>query len=195
MRTAKAERETKETRICATVNLDGTGDSQVDTGLAFFDHMLDQIGRHGRIDLEIAATGDLEVDYHHTIEDCGIVFGEALAKALDDKAGVRRFGYAYAPLDEALARAVVDLSGRASLVYNADLAREQVGGIDTELFREFFNGLASGAKIAVHLDLIRGINAHHQVESMFKAFAVALGMAVSPDPRIAGKVPSTKGTI
>ena len=195
MRTAKAERETKETRICAAVNLDGTGDSQVDTGLAFFDHMLDQVGRHGRIDLEIAATGDLEVDYHHTIEDCGIVFGEALAEALGDKAGVRRFGYAYAPLDEALARAVVDLSGRASLVYNADLAREQVGGIDTELFREFFNGLASGAKIAVHLDLIRGINAHHQVESMFKAFAVALGMAVSPDPRIAGKVPSTKGTI
>lgn len=195
MRTAKIDRKTRETQIGGSIRLDGAGNCRISTGIAFLDHMLDQVGRHGRLDLELTAAGDVDVDPHHTVEDCGIVLGEAIASALGDKAGIRRFGYAYAPLDESLSRAVVDLSGRPSLVYNADYAREQVGGLDSELFREFFGGFANGGKITVHIDLIRGINAHHQVESMFKAFGVALGMAISLDERTGGKIPSTKGKI
>jgi len=195
MREATARRKTRETEVEIRVALDGTGDCRIDTGIGFFDHMLDQIGRHGRLDLDVSAKGDVDVDHHHTVEDCGIVLGEAIAAALGDKAGVSRFGYAYAPLDEALARAVVDISGRPSLVFNAEYAREQVGGLDSELFREFFGGVANGGKVTIHVDLIRGVNAHHQVESVFKAFGIALGMAVRPDPRIGGRIPSTKGKI
>ncbi len=195
MRTADVERKTKETLIRVSLNLDGTGDCAISTGIPFLDHMVDQIGRHGRIDLAVDAQGDIEIDHHHTVEDCGIAVGEALVIALGDKKGIRRFGYAYAPLDESLSRAVIDLSGRPALVHNAEFAREQIGGIDSDLFREFFQGIVNGAKMTLHADLLRGINAHHQIESMFKAFGIALGMAVSPDSRLAGKVPSTKGRI
>lgn len=194
-RAASVARKTRETDIRLEVDLGGTGESKISTGIAFLDHMLDQVARHSRIDIRLEAKGDLEVDQHHTVEDCGIALGEAIASALGDKGGIARFGSAHAPLDESLSRAVVDLSGRPALEFNADFAREQVGGLESDLFREFFQGVASGGKMTVHLDLLRGINAHHQAESMFKAFALALGAAIAPDTRIAGKVPSTKGRI
>lgn len=193
-RRAKILRKTAETDVAAELCLDGGGDSDLDTGLAFFDHMLAQTARHGALCLRLRAKGDLHIDAHHTVEDCGIVFGQALAEALGDKSGVARFGFAFAPLDESLARAVVDLSGRPSLTFGAQFGRAEVGGMDADLFREFFQALVNHAKITLHLDLIRGINAHHQAECMFKAFGLALRAAVA---KTGGEnvPPSTKGVL
>ena len=188
-------RETRETSIRLRLGLDGTGASTLSTGVGFFDHMLEQIARHGLVDLEVAAKGDLHIDDHHTVEDVGIAFGLALAEALGDKRGVRRFGHAYCPLDEALARAVVDLSGRPGLVFEARFTQARIGTFDTELVREFFQAVASNARITLHLDGLRGFNAHHQAETLFKAFGRALRMAVETDPRAAGTLPSTKGVL
>ena len=195
MRQADIDRKTLETRISVRLNLDGSGQSKLSTGVGFLDHMLDQVARHGLIDLEIAAKGDLHIDAHHTIEDIGIAVGQALAKALGDKKGLRRYGYAYVPLDEALCRAVVDLSGRPGLVFGIDFVRPTIGEFDVDLVREFFQGLANHAAITLHLDCLRGDNAHHQAETAFKAFGRALRMAVEADPRAAGTVPSTKGSL
>jgi imidazoleglycerol-phosphate dehydratase len=195
MRQADIDRKTLETRISVRLNLDGSGQSKLSTGVGFLDHMLDQVARHGLIDLEIAAKGDLHIDAHHTIEDIGIAVGQALAKALGDKKGLRRYGHAYVPLDEALCRAVVDLSGRPGLVFGIDFVRPTIGEFDVDLVREFFQGLANHAAITLHLDCLRGDNAHHQAETAFKAFGRALRMAVEADPRAAGTVPSTKGSL
>ena len=195
MRTATVTRNTSETQISVSLNLDGVGAAKLATGLPFLDHMLDQVARHGMIDLEIAAKGDLHIDAHHTIEDIGIAVGQALAKALGDKKGLRRYGHAYVPLDEALCRAVVDLSGRPGLVFGIDFVRPTIGEFDVDLVREFFQGLANHAAITLHLDCLRGDNAHHQAETAFKAFGRALRMAVEADPRAAGTVPSTKGSL
>jgi imidazoleglycerol-phosphate dehydratase len=195
MRTAEVERNTKETQIRVRLNLDGTGAGRFATGIPFLEHMLDQVARHGMLDLEVDARGDLQVDAHHTVEDIGIAFGQALARALGDKSGVRRYGHAYVPLDEALSRAVVDCSGRPGLEYHVAFARGLIGEFDVDLVHEFFQGLVNHALITVHLDSLRGANAHHQCETLFKAFARALRMAVEPDPRAAGSVPSTKGTL
>jgi imidazoleglycerol-phosphate dehydratase len=195
MRQADIDRKTLETRISVRLNLDGSGRSKLSTGVGFLDHMLDQVARHGLIDLEIAAKGDLHIDAHHTIEDIGIAVGQALAKALGDKKGLRRYGHAYVPLDEALCRAVVDLSGRPGLVFGIDFVRPTIGEFDVDLVREFFQGLANHAAITLHLDCLRGDNAHHQAETAFKAFGRALRMAVEADPRAAGTVPSTKGSL
>lgn len=194
-RTSTVVRNTEETRIRLTLNLDGTGRATLSTGLPFFEHMLTQIARHGLFDVELEAVGDLEVDAHHTVEDTGIVFGQALARALGDKRGLTRYGYAYVPLDEALSRAVIDLSGRPGLVYAVDYTRARIGDFDVDLLREFFQGLVNHAHVTVHLDTLRGVNAHHQAETIFKAFGRALRMAVTPDPRMAGQIPSTKGTL
>lgn len=193
-RSASVQRNTKETRISITLDLDGSGRFEAETGLPFLEHMLDQIARHGMIDLTIKAEGDLEIDAHHTVEDLGITLGQALNQALD-KTGIRRYGHAYVPLDEALSRVVIDFSGRPGLEYHADFARAVVGGFDIDLFREFFQGFVNHAFVTLHVDNIRGRNAHHQIETIFKAFGRALRMAVELDPRSAGVIPSTKGSL
>jgi len=195
MRQAEISRNTLETKIRVALDLDGSGVSRLATGIGFFDHMLDQIARHGMIDLTVDAKGDLHIDGHHTIEDVGITIGQALAKALGDKKGLRRYGHAYVPLDEALSRVVVDLSGRPGLVFNVPFTRATIGEFDVDLVREFFQGLVNHASITVHIDALRGDNAHHQAETVFKAFARALRMAVEADPRAAGAIPSTKGSL
>jgi imidazoleglycerol-phosphate dehydratase len=194
-RRATVERNTLETQIRVSVNLDGTGGSKLDTGLPFLEHMLDQVARHGLIDLDIEAKGDLHIDAHHTVEDIGITLGQALARAWGDKKGVRRYGHAYVPLDEALTRVVIDLSGRPGLEMHVDFTRGMIGGFDVDLFYEFFQGLVNHAMITVHIDNLRGKNAHHQAETVFKAFGRTLRMAVEPDPRMDGVTPSTKGTL
>ncbi|TNF88530.1 MAG: imidazoleglycerol-phosphate dehydratase HisB [Gammaproteobacteria bacterium] len=194
-RSASVSRDTQETQIVVSVDLDGSGASRLATGLAFFEHMLTQIARHGLIDLDVRAAGDLEVDAHHTVEDVGIVLGQAIAQAVGDKAGISRYGHAYVPLDEALSRAVVDFSGRRGLTYQVEFVRPRIGDFDVDLLREFFQGFVNHAQVTVHLDNLRGENAHHQAETLFKAFGRALRMAVAPDPRMAGQVPSTKGSL
>lgn len=194
-RVAEVERNTAETRISVKVNLDGTGISRLSTGIGFFDHMLDQIARHGLIDLEVEADGDLHIDGHHTVEDVGITLGQAVFKAIGDKKGIRRFGHAYVPLDEALSRAVVDFSGRPGLIMNVPFTSSSIGGFDTQLTHEFFQGFVNHAQVTLHLDNLKGENAHHQAESLFKAFARALRAAIEWDPRSAGVIPSTKGSL
>ena len=195
MRTAEVVCNTKETQIRVRLNLDGSGSGRFATGIPFLEHMLDQVARHGMLDLEVDAKGDLHIDAHHTVEDIGIALGQALARALGDKSGVRRYGHAYVPLDEALSRAVVDCSGRPGLEYHVAFARGLIGEFDVDLVHEFFQGLVNHAQITLHLDNLRGANAHHQCETLFKAFARALRMAAEPDPRAAGIVPSTKGAL
>ncbi|MCU7796955.1 MAG: imidazoleglycerol-phosphate dehydratase HisB [Candidatus Thiodiazotropha sp. (ex Myrtea spinifera)] len=194
-RTAEVERNTLETRIQVRLNLDGTGNTAFKTGVPFLDHMMDQIARHGLIDLAVTAEGDLHIDAHHTVEDIGITLGQALAKAVGDKKGIRRYGHAYVPLDEALSRVVVDFSGRPGLVYEVDYTRARIGDFDVDLFQEFFQGLVNHAGITLHIDNLRGINAHHQAETVFKALGRALRMALEPDPRMSDQVPSTKGSL
>jgi len=194
-RRVDVRRKTSETRISLTLDLDGSGDAELKTGVPFFDHMLTQIARHGLFDLAIDADGDLEIDAHHTVEDVGIVLGQALQQAVGDKRGLTRYGHAYVPLDEALSRAVVDLSGRPGLHYRVRYTRARVGDFDVDLLQEFFQGLVNHAQITVHLDNLYGDNAHHQAETLFKAFGRALRMAVTPDPRAAGQIPSTKGSL
>jgi imidazoleglycerol-phosphate dehydratase len=194
-RTAQVTRNTKETRITVSVNLDGSGSARLDTGLPFLEHMLDQIARHGLMDVDIQAKGDLQIDAHHTVEDLGITFGQAFARAVGDKAGIRRYGHAYVPLDEALSRVVVDLSGRPGLEYRVKYPRARVGEFDVDLVQEFFQGFVNHALVTVHIDGISGKNAHHIVETVFKAFGRALRMALEPDPRMGGVVPSTKGSL
>jgi len=195
VRQAKITRDTSETQIVLSVNLDGTGDSHFATGLPFFDHMLTQISRHGMIDIHIEATGDLEVDAHHMVEDVGIVLGQALNEAIGDKSGITRYGHAYVPLDEALSRVVIDLSGRPGLHYGVEYTRARVGDFDVDLLREFFQGLVNHSMMTVHLDNLKGDNAHHQAETLLKAFGRALRMAVTADERMSGIVPSTKGSL
>jgi imidazoleglycerol-phosphate dehydratase len=195
MRKAQVIRNTLETQISINLSLDGTGQSILETGVPFLDHMLDQIARHGMIDLEVIAKGDLHIDAHHTVEDIGITLGQALTKAVGDKKGLRRYGHAYVPLDEALTRVVIDLSGRPGLVFNVDFTRAHIGDFDVDLVHEFFQGLVNHALITLHIDNIAGRNAHHQAETAFKAFGRALRMAVEPDPAAAGIIPSTKGTL
>ena len=195
LRTAEVSRKTQETAIDVRINLDGTGRSEIDTGIGFLDHMLDQIARHGLVDLTISAKGDLQVDGHHTVEDIGITLGQALLQALGDKRGIRRYGFAYVPLDEALSRVVIYLSGRPGLVFEAPFTAPMIGELDTQLIREFFQGFVNHAQVTLHIDNLRGINAHHQAETIFKAFGRALRMALEPDPRMSGVIPSTKGTL
>jgi len=195
MRTANVERDTLETQITISVNLDGEGTAKLDTGVPFFEHMLDQIARHGMIDLDIKANGDTHIDDHHTVEDVGITLGQAINKAVGDKKGITRYGHAYVPLDEALSRVVIDLSGRPGLVFNADFTREKIGNFETELVFEFFQGFVNHANATLHIDCLRGHNSHHQAETIFKAFGRALRMALSQDERMAGKMPSTKGSL
>ena len=196
MRTAEISRDTAETQIRVSINLDGSGKKHLETGLPFLDHMLDQIARHGLIDLDIRAKGDLEIDAHHTVEDLGITLGQAFAKAIGDKRGVRRYGHSYVPLDEALSRVVVDLSGRPGLEFGVQWKRSMVGQFDLDLIHEFFQGFVNHALITLHIDNLKGENAHHQCETIFKAFARALRMAVEPDPRLsADSIPSTKGAL
>lgn len=194
-RRARIERNTKETRITASVNLDGTGIGVFNTGLPFLDHMLDQVCRHGLMDLEIKAEGDLDIDAHHTVEDIGITLGQALAEAWGDKKGLRRYGHAYVPLDEALSRVVVDLSGRPGLEFQVEFPRARVGDFDVDLFHEFFQGLVNHARITLHADALRGRNAHHIIETVFKAFGRALRMACEHDARQGDAMPSTKGSL
>jgi imidazoleglycerol-phosphate dehydratase len=195
LRHAEVERNTRETRIRVGVDLDGSGRSELATGIGFFDHMLEQIARHGLIDLVVQAQGDLHIDGHHTVEDVGITLGQAFAQAIGTKAGVRRYGHAYIPLDEALSRVVVDLSGRPELIWNVRFTRAMIGEFDVDLAHEFFQGFVNHALVTVHVDNLRGDNAHHQCETVFKAFARALRMAIEPDPRSAGTIPSTKGSL
>lgn len=195
MRTAQVTRNTLETRITVSLNLDGTGVSRLATGVPFLDHMLDQIARHGLIDLDIQAEGDLHIDAHHTVEDTGITLGQAFAQALGDKKGIRRYGHAYVPLDEALSRVVIDLSGRPGLEYHVDYTRARIGEFDVDLFLEFFRGFINHAGVTLHIDNLRGINAHHQAETIFKAFGRALRMAVETDARMGDALPSTKGAL
>jgi len=194
-RTARVERNTAETQITVEVNLDGAGHAELATGVPFLDHMLDQVARHGMLDLAIRAKGDLHIDGHHTVEDVGITLGQALRAALGDKKGIFRFGYAYVPLDEALSRAVVDLSGRPGLEFHVPFTRAMIGTFDVDLTHEFFQGFVNHAQVTLHLDNLRGDNAHHQAETVFKAFARALRMALARDSRAAGALPSTKGTL
>jgi len=195
MRKAQVTRDTLETQIGVKLDLDGSGKSKLATGVPFLDHMLDQVARHGMIDLEISAQGDLHIDAHHTVEDVGITLGQALAKALGDKKGVRRYGHAYVPLDEALSRVVVDLSGRPGLEFHVPFSRARVGEFDVDLVHEFFQGFVNHAGVTLHVDGLRGDNAHHQAETVFKAFGRALRMACEADPRAAGSLPSTKGKL
>jgi imidazoleglycerol-phosphate dehydratase len=195
MRTAQVTRNTLETQITVSLNLDGTGISKLATGVPFLDHMLDQIARHGLIDLDIQAKGDLHIDAHHTVEDTGITLGQAFAQALGDKRGIRRYGHAYVPLDEALSRVVIDLSGRPGLEYHVDYTRARIGEFDVDLFLEFFRGFINHAGVTLHIDNLRGINAHHQAETIFKAFGRALRMAVEADARMGDVLPSTKGAL
>jgi len=194
-RSASIERNTLETQIAVSIELDGSGISRMDTGLPFLEHMLEQIARHGLIDLDIVAKGDLHIDAHHTVEDVGITLGQAFAKAVADKKGIRRYGHAYVPLDEALSRVVVDLSGRPGLVFAVDFSRGIIGGFDVDLFREFFQGFVNHAAVTLHIDNLRGSNAHHQAETVFKAFGRALRMAIEPDARLGDVIPSTKGSL
>ena len=194
-RIAEIQRNTNETQIRVRVNLDGTGQSKLATGIGFFDHMLDQIARHGLIDLDIQAEGDLHIDGHHTVEDVGITLGMAVAQAVGSKAGITRYGHSYVPLDEALSRVVVDFSGRPGLVMDVDFKAGMVGEFDTQLAFEFFQGFVNHALASLHIDNLKGHNAHHQCETIFKAFGRALRMALTPDPRSAGVIPSTKGTL
>tara|TARA_B110000444_G_scaffold255374_1_gene289604 strand:- start:677 stop:1270 length:594 start_codon:yes stop_codon:yes gene_type:complete len=194
-RTATVTRNTLESQITVTVNLDGSGLGAFDTPVPFLNHMLDQIARHGLVDLDIQATGDTHIDDHHTVEDIGITLGMAIGEAIGDKTGVTRYGHAYVPLDEALSRVVMDFSGRPGLFMQADFTRGRVGDFDVDLTREFFQGLVNHAQMTLHIDNLRGVNAHHQVETIFKAFGRALRMAASPDPRMVGVMPSTKGTL
>ncbi len=193
-RTATVERKTKETEIAITINLDGTGKFNVSSGLPFLEHMLEQVARHGMIDLDITAKGDLEIDAHHTVEDLGITLGQAFDKALD-KTGIRRYGHAYVPLDEALSRVVIDFSGRPGLDYQIPFSRGRVGDFDVDLFFEFFQGFVNHAKVTLHIDNLKGSNAHHQIETVFKAFGRAVRMAIEADPRMQGSIPSTKGSL
>jgi imidazoleglycerol-phosphate dehydratase len=195
MRSAEVRRDTAETRIRVRLDLDGSGRQQLATGVPFLDHMIDQIARHGLIDLEIEADGDLHIDAHHTVEDIGITFGQAVAQAIGDKRGIRRYGHAYVPLDEALSRVVVDFSGRPGLVWNVTFTRSMIGQFDVDLAHEFFQGFVNHAQMTVHVDNLRGDNAHHQCETIFKAFARALRMALEADPRATGQIPSTKGSL
>ena len=195
MRIADVTRNTKETQIRVVINLDGKGVVKLDSGIPFLDHMLDQVARHGMIDIELKATGDLHIDAHHTVEDVGITFGQALAKAIGNKVGIRRYGHAYVPLDEALSRVVIDLSGRPGLEYHVNYTRERVGEFDVDLFIEFFQGFVNHALATVHIDNLRGVNSHHQAETIFKAFGRALRMACEVDPRAEGVLPSTKGSL
>jgi len=194
-RTATVNRDTLETRIRVTVNLDGSGECRLRTGVPFLEHMLDQVARHGLIDLDIEAEGDLHIDAHHTVEDIGITLGQALARAVGDKKGLLRYGHAYVPLDEALSRVVVDFSGRPGLTFNVAFTRAVIGQFDVDLFREFFQGFVNHALVTLHVDNLRGDNAHHQAETVFKAFGRALRMALTQDPRAAGVTPSTKGVL
>ena len=194
-RIAEVRRDTKETQIRVRVDLDGTGAAKLATGIGFFDHMLDQIARHGLIALDVEAKGDLHIDGHHTVEDVGITFGQAVAQAAGDKAGITRYGHAFVPLDEALSRVVVDFSGRPGLHMHVPFKAGMIGGFDTQLAFEFFQGFSNHALVTLHIDNLKGDNAHHQCETVFKAFARALRMALGPDPRAAGTIPSTKGTL
>jgi len=194
-RTATVQRDTKETQIRVSVNLDGTGVSKLETGIGFFDHMLDQIARHGLIDLDIHAVGDLHIDGHHTVEDVGITLGQAVAQAVGDKKGLTRYGHAYVPLDEALSRVVVDFSGRPGLHMDVDFKAGMIGAFDTQLTFEFFQGFSNHAGVSLHIDNLKGHNAHHQAETIFKAFGRALRMAMTLDPRSLGVIPSTKGSL
>ena len=195
MRTAEVQRNTKETQIRVRLNLDGTGAAKLSTGIPFLEHMLDQVARHGMVDLDIEAKGDLHIDAHHTVEDIGITLGQACAKATGDKAGLRRFGHAYVPLDEALSRVVIDFSGRPGLEYHVEFTRGLIGEFDVDLVHEFFQGFVNHALVTLHVDNLRGDNAHHQCETVFKAFGRALRMAATIDPRSAGVIPSTKGSL
>jgi imidazoleglycerol-phosphate dehydratase len=194
-RTATISRNTKETKITVSINLDGNGTSLFETGLPFLDHMLDQVARHGLIDLTIRAVGDLEIDAHHTVEDIGITVGQAFLEAIGSKTGIRRYGHAYVPLDEALSRVVLDLSGRPGLEYHVEFPRARIGDFDVDLFHEFFQGFVDHAKVTMHIDTLRGRNAHHIIETIYKAFGRALRVAVELDPRMAGEMPSTKGSL
>jgi imidazoleglycerol-phosphate dehydratase len=194
-RTATVTRNTLETRITVSVNLDGTGEAKFDTGVPFLEHMMDQIARHGLIDMDIKADGDLHIDDHHTVEDIGITLGLAVAEAVGDKKGILRYGHAYVPLDEALSRVVIDFSGRPGVEYHVPYTRASVGGFDVDLFMEFFQGFVNHAKVTLHVDNLRGDNTHHQIETVFKAFGRALRMALSADPRMVGVTPSTKGVL
>lgn len=194
-RTASVNRDTLETQIQVEVNLDGTGKGQFNTGVPFLEHMMDQIARHGLIDMNITCNGDTHIDDHHTVEDIGITLGQAVAQALGDKKGIRRYGHAYVPLDEALSRVVIDFSGRPGLIMEIPFTQKRVGNFDTELFWEFFQGFVNHAQVTLHIDCLRGFNAHHQIETVFKAFGRALRMALELDPRMSGMMPSTKGTL
>ena len=195
MRAAQVQRDTKETQIRVKLNLDGTGVAKLATGIPFLEHMLDQVARHGMLDLDIEAKGDLHIDAHHTVEDIGITVGQAFYKAIGDKSGIRRYGHAYVPLDEAMSRVVIDFSGRPGLTYQVKFTRALIGEFDADLVHEFFQGFVNHAQVTLHIDNLRGDNAHHQCETMFKAFARALRMAAEPDPRSMGSVPSTKGSL
>lgn len=194
-RKATVSRDTLETQITASVNLDGSGQAEFDTGLPFLEHMLDQIARHGMMDLNIKANGDLHIDAHHTVEDIGITLGQAVAQAVGDKKGIQRYGHAYVPLDEALSRVVVDFSGRPGIVFEVPFTRASVGNFDVDLFMEFFQGFVNHALVTLHIDNLRGDNSHHQIETVFKAFGRALRMALTADPAMAGVTPSTKGVL
>lgn len=195
MRQAQVTRNTQETQIAVNLILDGQGNAIQDTGVPFLEHMLDQIARHGMLDFEITAKGDLHIDAHHTVEDIGITLGQAFTKAVGDKKGIRRYGHAYVPLDEALSRVVIDLSGRPGLVFNVEFTRARIGGFDVDLFNEFFQGFVNHAMVTLHIDNLDGKNAHHQAETIFKAFGRALRMALEHDPSAAGMIPSTKGSL
>ena len=194
-RTAEVTRNTKETQIRVKLNLDGKGAAKLATGLPFLEHMLEQVARHGLIDMQIVAEGDLDIDAHHTVEDLGITLGQAFTKALGDKKGIRRYGHAYVPLDEALSRVVIDLSGRPGLEWGVEFTRARIGDFDVDLAREFFQGFVNHALVTLHIDNLRGVNAHHQCETVFKAFARALRAAIEPDPRLGGRIPSTKESL
>ena len=194
-RVASVNRDTLETQISVTVNLDGSGQAKFNTGVPFLEHMMDQISRHGLVDLDIACHGDTEIDDHHSVEDIGITLGQAVARALGDKKGICRYGHAYVPLDEALSRVVMDFSGRPGLIMNVPFTQKRIGQFDTELFWEFFQGFVNHAQLTLHIDCLRGHNAHHQIETVFKAFGRALRMAITLDPRMADMLPSTKGTL
>jgi imidazoleglycerol-phosphate dehydratase len=195
MRQAQINRNTLETQIDAKLNLDGTGNVALDTSVPFLDHMLDQVARHGMIDIEIAASGDLHIDAHHTVEDIGITLGQAFRQAIGDKKGLRRYGHAYVPLDEALTRVVVDLSGRPGMAFNVEFVRARIGEFDVDLIKEFFQGFINHAMVTVHIDNLSGRNAHHQAETIFKAFGRALRVAIETDPRAVDMIPSTKGSL